>query len=208
MARDADAKSRQLALSLPSAAEAAASGGTAARAAAEIQAARAQMDQAKGRISAAAGAARSASDPTQAIQAAHQGIAAYSQFNAAYGRAYRSAATVREESNALPRRKAEFADVDASARALYAQILEMARGGKPGIFASSERRDGWRTRQDNAAKAKTYLSELDQLNRSMQQATSVSAVDGYVGQARTVKTNLSNLQASSAAAMPKRNETE
>ena len=81
------------------------------------------------RINAAAAAARSAPDPNQAIQAAHRGISAYSQFNSAYGRAYRSASVIREEANALPRRKTEFAEVDSSARTIYAQVVAMAQGG-------------------------------------------------------------------------------
>jgi len=206
MAREADSKARQLTLSVP---EVAAGGSSAAvKAAADVNTARAQMDQAKGRISAAAAAARGAGDPNRAIQAAHNGIAAYSQFNAAYGRMYRSASVIREEMNALPKRKSEFAEIDASARAAYVQITEMAKGGRPGLFASGERRDGWRTRQDNAAKAKTYLAELDQLNRSMQSATSVSGAESLIAQIRGVRSNLASLQSSSSAAMPKRNEAE
>jgi non-specific serine/threonine protein kinase len=201
MVRDADQKSRQMVASLPAVDPTGSP--AAAKAAADIKAATAVMNQAKGRISSAAAAARSAPGPNEAIAAARQGIAAYSQLNSAYAKAYRASQAgqaVREDTNALPKRREEFMAVDGSARAIYQRIVDMARGGKPGLFASSEKRDAYRTRQDNAAKAKTYLGELDNLVRSMQAATTVGAVDSLMGQVKSVKSNLASLEASSSAA--------
>jgi serine/threonine protein kinase len=202
MVRDADRQSRQLAAS--AAALDSSGSPAAAKAAADINAATAAMNQAKSRISAAAAAARGAPGANEAIGAAHQGIAAYSQFTSAYDRAYRASLAVRSESNALPKKREEFMAIDGSARAIYARVVEMARGGKPGLFASSGKRDGYRIRQDNAAKAKTYLAELDQLVRSMQAATTVGGVDGLISQVRGVKSNLASLESSSALAMGKK----
>jgi len=201
MTRDADQKSRQMVASLPAVDPTGSP--AAAKAAADIKAATGVMNQAKGRISSAAVAARGAPGPNEAIAAARQGIAAYSQLNSAYAKAYRASQavqTVREDTNALPKRREDFMAVDGSARAIYQRIVDMARGGKPGLFASSEKRDAYRTRQDNAAKAKTYLGELDNLVRTMQAATTVSAVDSLMGQVKSMKSNLASLEASSSAA--------
>ena len=201
MARDAETKSRQMGTSVPTGD--AGDSPAAAKAAADIRAAAGVMSQARGRIASAAAAARGAPGANEAIAAAQQGISAYSQFSSAYGKAYRASLAMRaesQESNALPRKREEFMAVDASARAIYQRVVNLAQGGKPGLFASSGKRDAYRIRQDNAAKAKTYLGQLDQLVRSMQAATSVGGIDSLMGQLKGVKSSLASLEASSAAA--------
>jgi serine/threonine protein kinase len=144
-------------------------------------------------VRASAGAASSAGSPTAAIDAARRTISASRQFAALYPKA-----TV----SALPKKREEFAAIAAAAKSVGAQVVEMGKAKKPGLFASSKRRDDYRTRQANAATAQSELARLNDLSAAVGAVTTAAAADSAIKQAKAIQAKLHELQASSASAMP------
>src|SRR3546814_18878664 len=61
--------------------------------------------------------------------------------------------------------RGEIFAIEAMARQRATNIIQMGRVRKPGLFADSERRQGWRVRKHNAARVESRLHELDRLTR-------------------------------------------
>ena len=78
----------------------------------------------------------------------------------------------------------------------------MGKAKKPPLFASKERRDGYRLRQSNAAEAQAELTKLEQLQAAVGAVTTPAAADSGIKQAKAIEAKLRDLQASSKAAMP------
>ena len=173
--RDADAKAAQL------------SGNSSA----EAKSALAALHSVRG----SAGAASTAGNAGQAIAAARSTLAASRQFNALVAKAGNAA-------NALPKKREEFAGVAAAAKSIGSQVVEMGRAKRPGLFASSKRRDDYRVRQANAAAAQSELARLSDLSQAIGAVTTPAAADSAIKQAKAIQAKLRDLQAASSAAMP------
>ena len=173
--RDADAKAAQL------------SGNSSA----EAKSALAALHSVRG----SAGAASTAGNAGQAIAAARSTLAASRQFNALVAKAGNAA-------NALPKKREEFAGIAAAAKSVGSQVVEMGRAKKPGLFASSKRRDDYRVRQANAAAAQSELARLSDLSQAIGAVTTPAAADSAIKQAKAIQAKLRDLQAASSAAMP------
>src|SRR5262249_48892757 len=78
---------------------------------------------------------------------------------------------------------------------------QLATSDKPGLFANKAKRDSWRTRQDNATKAKGYTAELDRLSATVRAATTVAEIESATEQANGIYRSLSALYAASYAAL-------
>jgi serine/threonine protein kinase len=143
----------------------------------------------------AAGATSSAGSAGQAIDAARRTLFASRQFAAIHPKAVVAVA-------ALPKKREEFAGVAASARSTGADVVAMGKAKKPPLFASKERRDGYRLRQSNAAEAQSELTKLEQLQAAVGAVTTPAAADSGIKQAKAIEAKLRDLQASSKAAMP------
>jgi len=147
-------------------------------------------------VRSSAGAASAAGSPGQAIAAARRTVSAARQFSTLHPKAASAAAS------ALPKKRDEFAEVAAGARSTGADIAAMGKAKKPPLFASKERRDGYRLRQSNAAEAQAELTRLEQLQAAVAAVTTAAAADSAIKQAKAIQAKLRDLEASSRAAMP------
>jgi hypothetical protein len=102
----------------------------------------------------------------------------------------------------LPKKRDEFAEVAAGARSTAAEIAAMGKAKKPPLFASKDRRDGYRLRQGNAAEAQAELTRLEQLQGAVAAVTTAAAADSAIKQARAIQAKLHELETASKAAMP------
>lgn len=184
----------------------------------------AALHQARQRANAAAASGSRAASAQDAVASARQALAASVQFAAASTQAQRASATIvaapteigtqaplppaTPSETAAPGAassgmRAKIADVEAvlaSARPIAARVIELG-AARPG--ASEDDRKGYRTRQDNAKRAKGYLDHLELLSRTVRNAPSEASAAGYVTQARTVRGYLNTLLATSTTAMPR-----
>ncbi len=192
---------------------------------ADRRSAAAALRQARQRANAAAARSSVAATAQEAIASARQALAGSAQFATASAQAQRASAaatptetgTQTAEALATPTTapsssapvsgmQAKIADVEAvlaSARPIAARVVELGAASRPGSGASEDERKGYRTRQDNAKRAKGYIDHLELLSRTVRSAPSEASAAGYVTQARTVKGYLSTLQLTSQAAMPR-----
>ncbi|HEX6741942.1 MAG TPA: serine/threonine-protein kinase, partial [Sphingomicrobium sp.] len=141
-----------------------------------------------------AGAASSTASPVQAIAAARSALVASRQLASIHPKVAASL---------LPAKRLDFAAIAASARSTGAQVVSMGKARKPGLFASSKHRDEYRLRQANATAAQAELAKLEQLSGAIGAVTTSAAADSAISQAKAIYVKLRELQASSAAAMPK-----
>ena len=144
-----------------------------------------------------AGAASSAGSAGQAINAARRTLFASRQFAAIHPKAA-AAATA----STLPKKRDEFAGIASSARSTAADVVALGKVKKPPLFASKERRDGYRLRQSNAAEAQAELTRLEQLQAAVGAVTTAAAADSAIKQAKAIQAKLNELESSSKAAMP------
>jgi serine/threonine protein kinase len=144
-------------------------------------------------VRSSAGAASSARSAGVAIDAARRTVAAARQFSAYHPKAVVSA---------MPKKRDEFAEIAAGARSTGAEISAMGKAKKPPLFASKERRDGYRLRQSNAVEAQSELTRLEQLQAAVAAVTTPAAADSAIRQAKAIQAKLHDLEASSKAAMP------
>jgi serine/threonine protein kinase len=141
-----------------------------------------------------AGSASSAGSPAQAIAAARSTLAAARQLASIHPKVAASL---------LPAKRLDFAAIAASARSAGAQVVSMGKAKKPGLFASTKHREQYRLRQSNATAAQAELAKLEQLSGAIDAVTTSAAADSAISQAKAIYLKLRELQASSAAAMPK-----
>src|SRR3546814_11082246 len=87
------------------------------------------------------------------------------------------------------------------ARQRATNIIQMGRVRKPGLFADSERRQGWRVRKHNAARVESRLHELDRLPRVARHA-SIDRLAHEVGRARKLRKTLPMIETSSWDSLP------
>jgi non-specific serine/threonine protein kinase len=140
------------------------------------------------------GAATAARSPGQAIDAARRTLSAARQISTLHPKA--------ATASALPKKRDEFAEVAAGARSTAAEIAAMGKAKKPPLFASKDRRDGYRLRQGNAAEAQAELTRLEQLQGAVAAVTTAAAADSAIKQARAIQAKLHELETASKAAMP------
>src|SRR3546814_13390111 len=114
------------------------------------------LAEAKAKLDENASAASNPSQPMQAIAAALRSIEEMSRFQTAHAAAELYASSLL---------RGEIFAIEAMARQSATNIIQMGRVRTPGLFADSERRQGWRVRQHNAARVVSLLHELVRLHR-------------------------------------------
>lgn len=150
--------------------------------------------QARTDLDAAVAATAQAGDAGQAVDSARRALADYQTF--AHALAGASGAFLAAE-------RAAFAAPDAAARSAAAQVLRLAAGPKPWLFASRQQKEGYQAAQANAARARALVGELDSLSASVRAASSLAAASADVERAEGLRRQLEALQSSTAAAMGK-----
>lgn len=154
------------------------------------------LRDAKASLDAADAAATAATDPASAIAATQRALSAFQSFGAAV-----TAASGMGERYALPAKRAGYATLDSATRALVGRVTQLATTERPGLFANKAKRDSWRTRQDNATKAKALTADLDRLTTTVRNATTAAEIESAVEQANGIYRQLSALYAASYAAL-------
>jgi non-specific serine/threonine protein kinase len=161
-----------------------ASGGEGAGALAKVRGARAALTTATQAVT-------NAPDGAAALAAARTAVAAFPAFTSAYGEAARAFG---------PAKRAEITAVASSARATAAQVIALAAGPRPWLFAPQARKQAYQKLQDNAARAKSELTSLEAIARSASASNDVRTLEGSMSQLSAVKRDLAGLYASSRAA--------
>jgi hypothetical protein len=151
----------------------------------------AQVRQAKTALDAAVAAVSQSNDGAQSLAAAGQAVSAFGQFSGAYADAARLFA---------PAKRAELAALVASARATSAQVVALASGPKPWLFASQDRKQAYQLLLSDGARAKADAARLDQLSRSTAATSDLRTLDAGLAQASAIKRDLAGLLASANAA--------
>ncbi len=179
----------------------------------EEQSAAASLQSAKAQLDAATADVSRATDPASAIAATHRAFRAWQSFAGAASMAaplaQRVAAQTAEKTT-LPLKQAAFNLVEKAARETAGRVVALATGGKPGLFANKAKRDSYKLRQDNAAKAKAQLSELDRLSAAVKSATTAPEIEAARSQAALINTQLYSLYTASYAAqqaVPQKGQT-
>src|SRR3546814_8326165 len=122
------------------------------------------LAEAKGKLDENASAASNPAEPMQAIAAALRSIEEMSRLQTAHAAAELYASSLL---------RGEIFAIEAMARQRATNIIQMGRVRKPGLFADSERRQGWRVRKHNAARVESRLHELDKDRKSVVSGKSV-----------------------------------
>jgi hypothetical protein len=149
------------------------------------------VHQAKMALEAAIAAVSKTGDGAAALDAARQALSAYRVFvdaDAAAARAF------------IPAKRAEIAAVDTSASAISNQVIALASGSKPWVFASATRKQAYQQLQTNAASAKTQAAQLDELSRSAASTSDLKQLAAALAQASAIKRSLNDLYAASYSA--------
>ena len=147
----------------------------------------AALREAKAALDAALAGVAAQPHADQKILAADQALAAFKTFTAAY----QAARPV-----FLAAQKANYAAIDAAARQSAADLVRLAGGAKPWLFASKAAKDAYQLAQDNAARARSDLTQLDAMAATVRSSEQLKAVNAAVGQAGAIR---QALQASDAA---------
>jgi hypothetical protein len=152
----------------------------------------AAVGQADAKLDAAIAAMPASGDPVASINAARQAVGDYAAFATAYSGATRLYAPVK---------RAAFAAIEARARAIGdATIALSAAAPRPWLFASQARKDAYRLLQDNGARSRSSMAELDQLSRTIASTSDLDALNAAAARASSLRQELSSLYAASAAA--------
>ena len=151
----------------------------------------AQVRQAKTALDAAVAAVSQTDDGAQALAAAGQAVSAFGGFSGAYADATRFFA---------PAKRAELAALVASARATSAQVVALAAGPKPWLFASQDRKQAYQLLLSDGARSKADAAQLDQLSRTAAATSDLRSLDAGLAQASAIKRDLAGLLASANAA--------
>ena len=151
----------------------------------------AAVHRTKAGLDAAAAPILQGADGPAAIDAARHSIAAYASFGASYAAATRFYA---------PAKRAALGPVIGDARAEGAQVTAMAAVAKPWFLAATARKQAYQLLQDNAARAKAQLAQLDPISRAAADTSDLKALDADIAKADAIKQSLASLRASSAGA--------
>ena len=152
----------------------------------------AAVAQADARLDAAIAAAPAAGDPVASIDAARQAVGDYAAFASAYSAAAHFYAPVK---------RAAFTAIEVRAQAMGdATIALSAAAPRPWLFASQARKDAYRLLQDNAARSRASMTELEQLSRTTASSNDLEVLDAAAARASSLSKALSSLYAASTAA--------
>jgi non-specific serine/threonine protein kinase len=151
----------------------------------------AAVRQAQGALDAAAVPIAQASDGAAAIDAARRSIAAYGAFASAYASATRFY---------VPAKRAQITSAAIDVRAEAAQLTAMANVPKPWFLAAQARKHAYQQLQDNAARAKAELAQLEPIARAAAGSGDLKLLDADLARVSGLKQSLAGLRASSAAA--------
>jgi len=148
--------------------------------------------QAEAKLDAAIAAMPSSGDPVASIDAARRVVGDYASFANAYEVATHAYAPVK---------RSAFAAIDSRAQAMgNATIAFSAAAPRPWLFASQARKQAYRLLQDNSARARASMAQLDHLSRTISSSSDLGALNAAVAQASRVRQELSGLYAASSAA--------
>jgi non-specific serine/threonine protein kinase len=151
----------------------------------------AALVQAEARLDAAVAAIPSAGEPAASIDAARNVVGDYASLAGDYQAATRFYAPVK---------RSTFAAIDARAQAMGTAVIALATGPRPWFLASQARKQSYQLLQDNAARSKASLAELDQLSRTVGSSTDLGDLNAAVSRASAIRQELSNLYSASSAA--------
>ncbi|HEX4095080.1 MAG TPA: protein kinase, partial [Caulobacteraceae bacterium] len=96
-------------------------------------------------------------------------------------------------------KRATLTALVAEVRSMAGDIVADAQAPKPGLFASHHTRETYQKLQDNAARAKSAMADLDQLARSVQGADP-DQIQAALVRGASIRQSMSLLRADSAAA--------
>jgi tRNA A-37 threonylcarbamoyl transferase component Bud32 len=148
--------------------------------------------QAEAKLDGAIAAMPSSGDPVASIDAARRVVGDYASFANAYEVATHAYAPVK---------RSAFAAIDSRAQAMgNATIVFSAAAPRPWLFASQARKQAYRLLQDNSARARASMAQLDHLSRTISSSSDLGALNAAVAQASRVRQELSGLYAASSAA--------
>ncbi len=144
------------------------------------------------RLDAAIAAMPSSGDPVASIDAARRAVGDCAVFARAYGAATRFYAPVR---------RSAFTAIDSRAQGIGAAVIALsASAPRPWLFASQGRKQAYRLLQDNSARARASMAELDQLSRTVASSSDLDVLDAAVARASTTRQVLSSLYVASTSA--------
>jgi len=145
--------------------------------------------KARAAMRSALGAFGQAKDGEAKVAAAHSELTAFQTLSADFALA-RPAFTEAE------RRK--YQAMDAAARQTFAEIARAASGPKPWIFAGRAEKDAYKLSQDNAAKARARIGELDALFQRVRGSEDLEVLNAAALQVTSIQADLNRLK----SAMP------
>jgi non-specific serine/threonine protein kinase len=132
-----------------------------------------------------------ATDATAALTAARGALVAEADFAKTYTAA---------KSQFLPARRAEFVAQAAQIQAISTKIADYAKQAKPGLFASGARKQAYQTLKTNDGRADAQRTRLEQLTKTVTDATDEAAVEQAMQEAAGIEQALNAIYESSAAA--------
>lgn len=148
----------------------------------------AAVRDARAKLTAETSGVPNAADGVAALQGARRALAAYHDFAGAYAAA---------QMQYLPAERSQFAAVAERLRATEAQIATLGAGPKPGLFASSARKQAYKTLKDNADQAKAKQVQIETLSTAVATATDYRRIDAARKEAAALGQSLEALYASS-----------
>jgi uncharacterized protein YhaN len=127
-------------------------------------------------------------DAANSVNATVSAITAYGVFQTSYDTAARVFVTAR-----ITAKKQQYAAQDAALRQIAQKVIGLAVADKPGFLASRARKDAYQLLQDNAAQAKAQLTRLDDVSRTVSQASDLNQIDAATQPATDIEASLSRL---------------
>jgi hypothetical protein len=124
-----------------------------------------------------------------ALNGARHALTDYAILSGAYDRAPRFIA---------PAKRATFASIADRARAEANEVVSLSSISRPWLFASRSRKQNYQTLQDDAARARLLLAQLDQLSRAAT-TSDVNRLDAAVAKASEIRQSLARLEGAARA---------
>jgi hypothetical protein len=136
------------------------------------------------RLHAAAASAAKAADAAGSLASLHTALASWSKVRTDYANATALYPQVL---------RARFEAAAGGARAAAQRVIAGAGGPRPWLFASSNEKRAYTTRQANAATAKTELAQLEALAQSVATSSRESELKAAIGEAGKFRSSLAAL---------------
>ena len=148
------------------------------------------VERSQAQLSRAVAGAAHSSDGGQALKSARAAIEASGKLTDAYAEARSGVAAVK---------RATLSQLVNEVRTMEAAVTAGAGGSKPGLFSSRQTKDNYQRIQENAAKARSQMAELEQLARSAA-GGDADQLQAALVRGASIRQSMSLLRADSAAA--------